>query len=96
MRRRKAISTPKSKPPEIRWRPFQLNPDMPLEGIPRQEYIRRKFGPNGGANYKRVAAVGARLLFPNRKLNDFVGKWLRDEAWSLIAPRVAAYAAASL
>ena len=50
---------PDADPPEIRWRPFQLNPDMPPEGIPRQEYIRRKFGPNGGANYKRVAMVGA-------------------------------------
>ena len=50
---------PDAAPPEIRWRPFQLNPDMPLEGIPRCEYIRKKFGPNGGANYKRVAAVGA-------------------------------------
>jgi predicted DsbA family dithiol-disulfide isomerase len=50
---------PDGEPPEIRWRPFQLNPDMPLEGIPRQEYIRRKFGPNGGPKYKRVAEVGA-------------------------------------
>ncbi len=54
-----AIDNPDAEPPQIRWRPFQLNPDMPLEGIPRQEYIRRKFGPNGGANYKRVAQVGA-------------------------------------
>ena len=53
-----AEENPDAAPPEIRWRPFQLNPDMPLEGIPRQEYIRRKFGPNGGANYKRVADVG--------------------------------------
>ena len=53
-----AIDNPDEPPPEIRWRPFQLNPDMPAEGIPRQEYIRHKFGPNGGANYKRVAQVG--------------------------------------
>lgn len=54
-----ATANPDAPPPEVRWRPFQLNPDMPLEGIPRAEYIRRKFGPNGGANYKRVADVGA-------------------------------------
>ena len=30
--------------PEIRWLPFQLNPDMPREGIPRAEYRMRKFG----------------------------------------------------
>ena len=54
-----AADHPDADPPEIRWRPFQLNPDMPAAGIPRQEYIRRKFGANGGANYKRVAQVGA-------------------------------------
>jgi predicted DsbA family dithiol-disulfide isomerase len=29
---------------EIRWLPFQLNPTMPLEGMPRAEYRARKFG----------------------------------------------------
>ena len=53
-----ATDNPEAPPPVVRWRPFQLNPDMPAAGIPRQEYIRRKFGPNGGANYKRVAQVG--------------------------------------
>jgi len=28
----------------VRWLPFQLNPDVPEEGIPRQEYLERKFG----------------------------------------------------
>jgi predicted DsbA family dithiol-disulfide isomerase len=27
-----------------RWRPFQLNPDMPEEGVAREEYRTRKFG----------------------------------------------------
>ena len=53
-----ATDNPEAPPPVVRWRPFQLNPDMPAAGIPCQEYIRRKFGPNGGANYKRVAQVG--------------------------------------
>jgi len=30
--------------PEIRWLPFQLNPGMPSEGIPREEYRKAKFG----------------------------------------------------
>jgi predicted DsbA family dithiol-disulfide isomerase len=30
--------------PEIRWLPFQLNPGMPKEGIPRAEYRKAKFG----------------------------------------------------
>jgi predicted DsbA family dithiol-disulfide isomerase len=28
----------------VTWRPFELNPDMPKEGIPRNEYRMRKFG----------------------------------------------------
>jgi predicted DsbA family dithiol-disulfide isomerase len=31
-------------PLDIRWRPFQLDPTIPPEGIPRAEYVRRKFG----------------------------------------------------
>ena len=44
--------------PAVRWLPFQLNPDLPVAGIPRTEYIERKFGPGGARNYSRVAAVG--------------------------------------
>lgn len=29
---------------EIRWRPFQLDPTVPKGGIPRRDYMRRKFG----------------------------------------------------
>ncbi|MBU8538631.1 DsbA family oxidoreductase [Falsiroseomonas tokyonensis] len=28
----------------LRWRPFQLNPDMPAEGVPRAAYRAQKFG----------------------------------------------------
>ena len=42
----------------MRWLPFQLNPDLPEEGISRQAYIERKFGPGGARNYSRVAGVG--------------------------------------
>jgi predicted DsbA family dithiol-disulfide isomerase len=44
--------------PAVRWLPFQLNPDLPPEGIARKTYIERKFGPGGARNYDRVAAVG--------------------------------------
>ena len=30
--------------PKIVWRPFQLNPDMPLEGMNRKTYRTKKFG----------------------------------------------------
>src|SRR3954471_11808232 len=29
---------------EVRWLPFQLNPGMPREGVPRAEYRKAKFG----------------------------------------------------
>lgn len=44
--------------PAVTWRPFQLNPGMPDEGMAREEYVQRKFGTRGGAVYDRVAAVG--------------------------------------
>ncbi|MGR3836934.1 MAG: DsbA family oxidoreductase [Cognatishimia sp.] len=33
----------------IEWHPFQLNPDMPDEGMDRREYLERKFGGKEGA-----------------------------------------------
>jgi predicted DsbA family dithiol-disulfide isomerase len=42
----------------VRWLPFQLNPDLPAAGIPRQEYLERKFGPGHAHSYARVAGVG--------------------------------------
>ena len=32
------------RPATVRWHPFQLNPDMPREGIDRRAYRTRKFG----------------------------------------------------
>ena len=29
---------------ETCWRAFQLNPDMPIQGMPRQLYLKAKFG----------------------------------------------------
>lgn len=34
---------------EIEWHPFQLNPDMPPEGMDRREYLELKFGGKQGA-----------------------------------------------
>jgi predicted DsbA family dithiol-disulfide isomerase len=44
--------------PAVRWLPFQLNPDLPDAGMPRQEYLERKFGPGHAHSYARVAGVG--------------------------------------
>ena len=49
---------PDEEEPAVRWLPFQLNPDLPEEGISRKEYVERKFGPGGARNYSRVAGVG--------------------------------------
>ena len=44
--------------PTLRWRPFQLNPEIPAAGIPRGDYLLRKFGvPDGGKRYDRVVAA---------------------------------------
>jgi len=45
-------------PVDVAWRPFQLNPDLPEEGMDREAYVRRKFGANAGQVYGRVSAVG--------------------------------------
>lgn len=36
-------------PFQIEWHPFQLNPDMPKEGMDRRAYLERKFGGKDGA-----------------------------------------------
>lgn len=45
---------------ELRWHPFQLNPDIPAEGISRKQYLEDKFGgPQRAAEiYERVRAAG--------------------------------------
>jgi len=44
--------------PQVTWRPFQLNPQMVEAGMPRDEYVRRKFGRSGTEVYARVSQVG--------------------------------------
>ena len=46
--------------PDIRWLPFQLNPDMPAGGMPRAEYRKAKFGSmeRGRQLDARVAGEG--------------------------------------
>jgi predicted DsbA family dithiol-disulfide isomerase len=46
--------------PVVSWHPFQLNPDLPREGIARQAYLEAKFGGRERAAeiYARVRAAG--------------------------------------
>jgi predicted DsbA family dithiol-disulfide isomerase len=50
----------------VRWHPFELNPDLPVEGIPRAAYLEQKFGGKARAVeiYARVRAVGAEVGIP--------------------------------
>lgn len=44
--------------PGLRWRPFQLNPELPAAGMPRTQYLAQKFGTaDGGDRYSRVLAA---------------------------------------
>jgi predicted DsbA family dithiol-disulfide isomerase len=53
-------------PVEIRWHPFQLNPDLPAEGIDRRQYVEAKFGGPDRARqvYARVGAAGETVGIP--------------------------------
>jgi predicted DsbA family dithiol-disulfide isomerase len=42
---------------EVRWLPFQLNPDLPAGGIPRAEYRKAKFG-----SLERSKQMDARVI----------------------------------
>jgi predicted DsbA family dithiol-disulfide isomerase len=46
---------------EVTWRPFQLNPDMPAEGMARADYIATKFGDSGHSRriHQTIAEAGA-------------------------------------
>ena len=65
-------------PFEIRWHPFQLNPDLPADGMPRASYVARKFGASARAAdvYARVASAGEAVGIPFRF--DRIEPWLRE------------------
>ncbi len=45
---------------DVHWQPFQLNPDMPVQGVERTVYRQRKFGVARSAELDaQVAAAGA-------------------------------------
>jgi predicted DsbA family dithiol-disulfide isomerase len=54
-----AQQNPEADQPRITWRPFQLNPQLPAEGMSRQDYVVRKFGAARSKEvYARISAVG--------------------------------------
>jgi predicted DsbA family dithiol-disulfide isomerase len=51
---------PEEARPQVRWRAFMLNPDMPLDGMERNAYLARKFGSSQRAMelYATIAQAG--------------------------------------
>lgn len=51
---------------QIGWRPFQLNPDMPSEGMDREQYLNLKFGGSDRARriYNSVRQAGTEEGIP--------------------------------
>ncbi len=45
----RALEAHPDHPFQIEWHPFQLNPDMPAEGMGRRDYLEQKFGGRDGA-----------------------------------------------
>ena len=75
---------------EVAWHPFQLNPDLPREGIDRRAYLEAKFG--GGTRtaeiYERVRAVGRTVGI------DFAFDRIRQQPNTLDAHRLIAWSQA--
>lgn len=55
-----------SGPVKISWRPFQLNPTMPQQGMDRRQYLEAKFGGSVAAQaiYNQVSIAGAEEGIP--------------------------------
>lgn len=54
-----AEQNPGADQPSLAWKPFQLNPDLPAEGMSREDYVVQKFGAARAKDiYARVAGVG--------------------------------------
>ena len=56
----RALKTWDGVPVNIRWRPFQLNPTMPRNGMDRRQYLDAKFGSPAAAQviYDQVSTAG--------------------------------------
>ena len=62
----RALEARPDHPFDIEWHPFQLNPDMPREGMDRRAYLEAKFGGRhrAAAVYARVAEAAEEAGIP--------------------------------
>lgn len=63
---------------DIRWRPFELNPDMPIEGEEQESHLQRKYG--------RSAEEGAKVRGQMKSIADSAGVSLSYEGDADPAP----------
>ena len=57
----RTLASDEGAPIAVRWRPYQLDPSIPKEGLDRQTYMVNKFGNDGRieAAHQRLSALGA-------------------------------------
>jgi len=72
----------------VRWHAFELNPELPSEGIAREAYLEAKFGGRAGV-HDRVKSVGATVGI------DFAFERIRRQPNTRDAHRLVAWAQAS-
>ncbi|OSP55476.1 DsbA family oxidoreductase [Pseudoruegeria sp. SK021] len=62
----RALAQQTDQPFEIEWHPFQLNPDMPREGMDRRDYLETKFGgkQNAVRVYAQIAEAAEAINLP--------------------------------
>lgn len=62
----KALADHPDHPFKVEWHPFQLNPDMPAEGMDRRLYLERKFGGKEAAVkvYSQIEQTAQALGLP--------------------------------
>jgi predicted DsbA family dithiol-disulfide isomerase len=84
------IQRPNEVEPTVVFRPFQLNPTLPSEGMERSAYLIQKFGTSdGGQIYQRVNAAAEQVGL-NLKLDKIVRQpnTLKAHALMQVAPGV--------
>lgn len=73
----------------VRWRPYQLYPNLPPEGVDRAEHLRHRYGADADASrvpgriVEEAASVGLELNFAGiqRLPNTALAHSLLDAAW---------------
>ncbi len=82
----------------LRWRAFQLYPQIPAGGVPRREFLRARFGGSGGGAFERIAEVGreAGIAFAFDKLQTIPNTFDSHRLLEYAADRGVQHAAAEL